>query len=175
MVDKCRLDLAVCEERRHKIKNAGIPSKQQIENCFAQLDALAEQGALNFYRVKHGGEIEFPTLVRAPTLINGAAKGILQNLYGEEHNGLAFTVWLHLDAIKARVKVEILKSADDSHSLDDAKRGELLISVAKEKLAVERIEEAAIELSNGTVLRRSDADVRAVLGLSGDMPVPNED
>ena len=65
--------------------------------------------------------------------------------------------------------------ADDQNALTAEQRAEQIGEIDRDRLAIQREEEhwvgKAIE-DGMTMLRRPDADPRAVLGLADDMPAP---
>jgi hypothetical protein len=86
-------------------------------------------------------------------------------------------MWLFFsqDAVIKWLDKQILHLADDERALTPAARAEELRRIADEILDCERAEESLIwrdQLAGVRVHRRADADVRAVLGLVSDLPVP---
>jgi len=71
------------------------------------------------------------------------------------------------------MEADISELADDEGALSDEEKREREGTILVEILETERAEEALIEqleMSNVTVARRDNADIRAVLGLSSDLP-----
>lgn len=84
--------------------------------------------------------------------------------------------WLFRDELIAALEREIDADADDASALTDEDRAKRIERATSTILALEREEEAAIEAaaaSGMNISRRVDADPRAVLGLSDDLPAPN--
>jgi hypothetical protein len=83
--------------------------------------------------------------------------------------------WLHREALIAKVEAQIDAISDDPNALTAQQRTESLTEIDRDRLAIEREEEhwvsTAIE-GGANVLRRPDADPRAVLGFADDMPAP---
>ena len=77
--------------------------------------------------------------------------------------------------LSRRSKQQIDAVADDANSLTEQERAEQIGEIDRDRLAVQREEEhwigAAVD-AGMTMLRRPDADPRAVLGLADDMPAP---
>jgi class 3 adenylate cyclase len=91
-------------------------------------------------------------------------------------SALALLVWLHRDTLIERIEREIDLVADDQHALTSAQRVEQLKPIEKDRLAVEREEEVLISAAiaeGNMMLRRGDADPRAVLGLDDASPAPH--
>ncbi len=83
--------------------------------------------------------------------------------------------WLHHDLIVEKIQAAVDAIADDAHALTLEQRAELLGQIDVDRLAVEREEEHFLTESvagGANVLRRPDADPRAVLGLDDGMPTP---
>jgi cell division septum initiation protein DivIVA len=83
--------------------------------------------------------------------------------------------WLYADDLKAALAAEIDAIADDATALTPDKRRAREAELKGQILAAERMEEALIESAEeagSEILRRADADFRAVLGLSDDTPAP---
>jgi hypothetical protein len=87
-------------------------------------------------------------------------------------DGIALVAWLHRDVLIAAIEKEIDEAADDTQALTDAQRTERFKACLADLLKTEREEEALIHAASFEVLRRADADPRAVLGLSDALPGP---
>jgi len=68
---------------------------------------------------------------------------------------------------KLNAEVDLLK--DDENALADEQRAKRISALQDQMLLAERVEEALICLSDVAIVRRLDADPRAVLGLSSDL------
>ncbi len=89
----------------------------------------------------------------------------------------ALLAWLAKDELIERLEGEVDERSDDEHALSDEDRAARLAAIEAECLAVGRDEEHFIEAAareGFSVQRRPDADPRAVLALSGDLPAPRE-
>ncbi|CAM5374505.1 hypothetical protein AFEL58S_01628 [Afipia felis] len=77
-----------------------------------------------------------------------------------------FLAWALADVLKERVTA-LIGTVSRPGALDTKTREEKLRELADQKLALERTEEALICASEngGFILRRSDCDIRAVLGV----------
>ena len=90
---------------------------------------------------------------------------------------LATFAWLDPTKLLKRLNAEVDELSDDEHALTDAQRAEQLAEIESDRLATEREEEHLIELAEGqglNIARRTEADPRAVLGLSSELPSPRE-
>ena len=87
---------------------------------------------------------------------------------------LGILAWLAEDEMIAAREAEIDAQADDAAAVASDERATRTTDLLAAILEVEREEEALIEEAGGDILRRPDADPRAVLGLSGDLPAPRE-
>jgi len=86
--------------------------------------------------------------------------------------------WLHRDLLVERIEAAIDAVSDDEHALTLAQRTAQLAEIDRDRLAVQREEEFwLVEAVKGgaKLLRRPEADPRAVLMLGSDMPPPLND
>jgi hypothetical protein len=86
---------------------------------------------------------------------------------------LALFCWLHRDALVAALEREIDELADDSAALTDEERATRESELLADLLRAERLEEllvVAAENEGREVMRRPNADPRAVLNLSSALP-----
>ena len=87
----------------------------------------------------------------------------------------ALLCWTFKDQMIAAVDKEIELRGDDANALSDAQRAERTATILGDLLMSEREEELLIEHgeAKGIVLaRRTNADPRALLGLSSDLAGP---
>jgi hypothetical protein len=82
--------------------------------------------------------------------------------------------WAFGDSLIAMLEAEVDAMADDAAALDNDERAERESALLAKILEMERVEEAIIEAGGDQAKRRPDADPRAVLGLSSDLPPPRE-
>jgi hypothetical protein len=90
-----------------------------------------------------------------------------------ETDSLAVMAFALEESLIAAVEREIDAVGGAAESLTDEERFDRFDRLFGELLAVERDEEALIGAADFDVQRRSDADPRAVLGISSDAPLPN--
>jgi hypothetical protein len=109
---------------------------------------------------------------------HAAVEGMPPLIGFTSHNApdvLGLLAWLFHDQLIAALDIEISAMADDDHALDDQQRSATEALLLSERLATERIEEALIEAAEAegrNVVRRPNADPRAILGLSSALPAP---
>jgi hypothetical protein len=90
-------------------------------------------------------------------------------------SSLPLVFWLHREALIQKIEAQIEEVSDDQHALTAAQRTEQISEIDRDRLAVQREEEFWVcsAIDDGmNVLRRPEADPRAVLGLTDDMPAP---
>jgi hypothetical protein len=184
-VDLKKQDIAdAIEARRRRVRElradlkqidaAPIPSGKARELAAAQVVALAEKGAPDVLNIVETGkgEIRWPT-IRREVFYRGATNPevlVLENI-----DTPALFAWVFRDTLIAAINREIGELADDANALTTPERERRTREVLADLLATEREEEHLITLAaeRGTEIdRRSDADPRAALGLSGDLPAP---
>jgi len=88
---------------------------------------------------------------------------------------LALFCWLHKAALITALEAEADLVSDDDNALTDEMRGTRVSLLRAELLQAERLEESLISASEKQgipVVRRNDADPRAVLELSSALPAP---
>ncbi len=147
------------------------PSNVTKQMARAQMEELAKRGRPDvFGLVERCQPIEWPMLPATPATIE------LPQMIRVD--ALALVAWALGPALVAAVEREIDEISDDAAALVAEQRMERRQQINGDMLAVEREEEALVELAEAegiTVRRRSDADPRAVLGLSGDLRAPDKE
>jgi hypothetical protein len=155
------------------VKRAPWPSSLTKQKARAQLAELSVRGRPDvFGLVERGQPIEWPMLVETPVsavLPSGEVVSIrLPPNLRELIDAAAFIAWAMGSTLVSKVEREIDEQSDDAHALTAEKRKEGIAEIAADTLAVEREEEALIEMAEADglkVLRRHNADPRAVLGI----------
>ncbi len=174
IVARCRTRFEELTAQIRATRSAPIPSAKAKEIARYQIEAFAERGRPEVDRlIAHGEPVAWPTTNPGPLLVDGGNGGVVFPAPGAD--ATALLAWLHRDELIAKIETEIDANADDGRALSDDKRAERLHELAAAMLEVERAEEAAIELANASgsaILRRREADPRAVLGLADDCPAP---
>ena len=177
---------AAIERRRRRIRElhadaaavhaAPIHSSRSKALALEQITQLADRGTPNVLAlVETGAPIVWPEKEACPTLSQLAARQLTAPAE-REFDALALFAYLHRSQLIASVNEEIDRLADDESALSAKERKERTQTIMRDILEVEFEEEALIVQAHEKSLnipRRSDADPRAVLGLSAEMPAPD--
>jgi hypothetical protein len=150
---------------------APIHSSHAKRLALEQISALAERGAPDVL-----GLIERGHLISWPERELQYALRQVAISVEREFDPLALIAYLCRPQLIAAVNKEIDSLADDKSALSAKEREERAQTIQRDILEVEFEEESLVmqALENGLkIIRRSDADPRAVLGLSADMPSPH--
>jgi len=162
-VDKCRQRIRDLDADLQRIATAPVTSAEAKKLKDAQLDALAARGRPDCRAlVSHGEPIGWPTVRNL---------GMKAAESGQDAIGLL--AWAFRDRLSAALNAEIDAIADDAAALTAEQRAEQRATALRDKLAAERDEEALLRMAiaaGTTLLRRPEADPRAVLGLADDLP-----
>ena len=171
-VERCRRRLRELDADRHRIASAPWHSAEAKRRARAEIDALAERGQPSVLPLieRCDGSIYWAERLFTDAVIGGRPVSAVG-----DPQALPLLFWLHRAAIIAKIDAQIDAVADDANSLTDQERAEQIGEIDRDRLAVQREEEhwigKAID-AGMTMLRRPDADPRAVLGLADDMPAP---
>jgi hypothetical protein len=148
---------------RESVGRAPWPSSVTKAKAREQFAALAVRGRPDVFElVERGGPVGLPTLPVFP----GAEERppVIRDMV----DAAALIAWALGPTLVDAIEREIDELSDDARALTAEQRREKLNEIAADMLAVEREEEALIEVAEGeglAVLRRLDADPRAVLGI----------
>jgi hypothetical protein len=166
------------EKRRRRIRAliadvkqtdaAPYPSALAKQRAREEIEQLAERGEPDFFPLieQYRGKIRWPEVVLDFHIGLASPRG---------PDSAGLMACLFRDALIAFSERKIDEIADDANALTDAQRGEKFKTLLGDLLAVEREEEALIQAAIFDVDRRADADPRAVLGLSSELPGPTRD
>jgi hypothetical protein len=177
-VEALREQLGQLRADLRDVQAAPVPSGTVKQRVRDQVTALAERGCPNVgHAVEIGAAVAFPApVVRADLFGHAAAEGAprLVGFAQAAHvDPVALVAWLFPDRLAERLEAEVDALADDSAALTDEERAAREAELRAQLLELERAEEVLVELAerDGTqVARRPDADPRAVLHLSSDLP-----
>ncbi|RWL87724.1 MAG: hypothetical protein EOR67_16125 [Mesorhizobium sp.] len=177
-IETVRSTIATLKADRRDILMAPLPSSHASEFAKAWVAQQAEKARPRLYGLLDGGQvgIEFPVEpapVNTTVVMDGGTAFGHATGYAGAVGAVALQCWLNPGAMIAALERDIAEIADDERALDPATRAYKDHEVSLQLLEAEREEEALIEmaLADGlAVTRRPDADVRAILGLSGDLP-----
>lgn len=171
-LERCRRRLREIEAEMEKVKAAPNPSSVSKLRMRTEIDALAEAGRPSvFHLVESGSPIRWATRdvdINSPDPLFASAAVSDAN---------ALMAWLFRDQLKAALDTEIDEFSDDAAALTDVARRERLATFTRDRLVTEREEEFWVEaaISKGSsIIRRPDADPRAVLGLADELPIFDE-
>jgi hypothetical protein len=159
-----------------RVRAAPYHSTDAKQRARAWVEQLAERGAPNVFELidRQRGEIIWPEVTTQTMGISrGTGDQVLIPVAVKDT--LAVMAWLNPDAMIARLCSSIDADSDDANALTQAERETKVAELRSDILATEREEEALIErleAAGASLLRRGDADPRAVLGLSSEMPAP---
>jgi len=177
-IEAARERIAALKADIREAQSAPFPRAVVRAQLHAEVRALAARGAPNLLpSIEAGQPLAWPMLqVRGEiTAVSGdglPARGFTQHAIADT---LAIFCWLHRDAILSALNAEIDALADDENALTDQQRASKITALRAQLLDAERIEEALIEKTEAEgvlILRRNDADPRAVLNLSSALPAP---
>lgn len=168
-VQRIRRELESLDEQWRAVEDAPVPAKIIREHAVAEINRIAEAGALELNPYNRSGE---PLgLERAIRITQNAVK-----LPGSEHPDLFLSgqgagpllIWLMRDVLVQKVD-ELVETLPQDGALDDDEREREFARIAEERLRLERIEETLIvtmESEGRFVARRRNADPRAILEIS---------
>jgi hypothetical protein len=163
---------------RHTVESAPMPSAWCKTRAKEQIDQLAQRGPDVLGLVEIGEPIRWPTrTLTIPVRTFSAAGDGGGVVHVEVVDTAGLIAWLDPEQLYERVAAEIDAMSDDKAALTDAARAARLAQIAGDKLATEREEDFLIERAEQEgmmIARRTDADARAVLHLSGDLPAPRD-
>lgn len=148
---------------REAVMRAPLPSTLSKQTARAQLAELAQRGRPDVF-----GLIEFGRPIEWPRIPVTSAMQDLPQIIRETVDGAALMCWALGPALVEAIEREIDLQSDDAHALTTADRRKRLAEIDDDRLAVEREEEALIEMAEAEglqIFRRSNADPRAVLGI----------
>jgi hypothetical protein len=171
-VDRCRQRIAELDDALRRVSSAPWHAAQAKHRARAEIEKLAARGQPSILPL-----IQTPDRAvgwRERPIYDMMIAGRSVAIEGDPA-AQPLLFWLHKDAIVAKLEAAIDEAADDDRALTVDERTKQLERIARDKLAAEREEEHAVEQANlagAHVLRRPDADPRAVLGLGDDMPSP---
>jgi hypothetical protein len=166
-IERCRLRIRELAADLRKYDAAPIPAKEAKVIALRALDEAAERGrpdVLNL--IASGDPVEWP---KSRTQIFSDGRYVAA--YASD--SLAIIAWLHRDALAMALSNEIDACANDTAAFSAEDRRTAIETARRDMLAVAREEEAFIRMSKdaGAIInRRADADPRAVLMLSGELP-----
>ncbi len=172
-VERCRQRIAELDDERRRVSSAPWHAAQAKQRARAEIEKLAARGAPDIRPLLRTPDRWIGWRERPIYDMMIAGRAVVSE---GDPAALPLLFWLHKDIIVTKLEAAIDEAADDDNALTFEERSKQLDRIAREKLSAEREEEHALEhakLNGALVLRRPDADPRAVLGLGDDMPPPS--
>ncbi len=177
-VESVRTQIAELRADLHATRSAPLHSSAVKALWRADITARAERCAPNVGDTLEGAAVQWPhTLTRAELYGHAVSEGAPQIAGFAQQRSvdvLGLMCWLAGEALMEKISEEIDAEADDAGALSDDDRAEREAALLSQILELGYVEETLIEASGAEVARRADADPRAVLGLSSDLPAPRE-
>ena len=175
-LESVRGQLAALATELDQTRRAPLPSSEVKELIGSRIETLAELGKPDlFMAVETGEAISWP--MRNENFLGVTTDARQVTARGNILDALALTAWLHRDVLIDALGKEIDAIADDGAALSREERREREQKLQSEILDAGRIEETlieAMEVNGADIPRRADADPRALLGLSSDLPAPKK-
>jgi len=157
-LDKCRGDNQHLTNKRAAVLAAPLSSTEAKRRARVQVMSLVKQGEPTvFDLIEHRKSVFRWPLSKVKDV----------------PDAIAILAWYDPEGLIRRIEETIDQRADDANSLSDAEMAKQVKEIDAALLYSERLEEAVIcaaEQVGQPMLRRVDADPRAVLGLSDAMP-----
>jgi hypothetical protein len=168
-IEAARSRLAELQADLQATRVAPIPSSKAKAIARAEIERLATAGAPDvFPLVESGQPIIWPTMKASVSAWREGRPDPFTPIV-KTTDSVSLLAFLFRDQMIAALEAEIDARADDAHALGDKERAEREAELLASILQTEREEESLIDVANevgGTVLRRPDADARAVLGIA---------
>jgi hypothetical protein len=164
---KLRSELDDLAEQWRAAENAPVPASELKARALFEIDQIAKRGEPTLdFTAREGSPLglENALSVRQQLIPMPGVESQHFAILGDA--GAAFWTWLHRDEIASRVLAMIDEHAPSAGTLTDEEREKEFARIAARRLEVERMEEAlvvAIEAEGRSVVRRRDADPRAIL------------
>lgn len=170
-LQRLRRERDVLCAHKQALSVAPLPSADAKEIAAAYVDELVARGAPDVFDILESSDGKIAWPMRSPEVAQDGVprEARISFLYITVPDTAAMLAWLWPDRMIARLYEEIDLRADDRHAISNSEREQQLKEAAAAILMLERAEEAAIvaaEREGAGLLRRADADVRAVLGLA---------
>ena len=165
-IAKLRSELVTLDDAWTSAENAPVPSEVLRAMAIAEIDAVAQKGALSLDPLSRAGNplglAGAIKIASVPVMVPGDDRPTMM-LRGD--GGGALFAWLMRDALVAKVD-DLLAALPKAGSLSDDEREAEFRRVSVRRLEIERQEEAlvvAAEREGRVITRRRDLDPRALL------------
>lgn len=176
VIMSCRGEIQKIRDRIAEVEIAPRPADEVVAAALAEIDALAARGEPAFEALSDGsGGVTWP--MQALDLIARSSDGAPLAANASDVDTLGLIAWLMKPALVKAVSAAVYEQdAGSPTAIASSQRPKLLTQLRNSLLEIERAEELAIEeletATNTDLERRAEADPRAVLGLSSDLPIP---
>lgn len=183
-IERLRRRLRELKADARRVAVAPRPSDFTRTQILEWVKQLSERGRPDALGLVETGRID--TISWPETTISTSVHGVAQLPSGQRAPAvsalalripdmLALLAWVLPKQLSQRLQEEAQSLSDDENALSDEQRAQHLKQIDDDALAIEREEESLImkgEAESVTIQRRSNADPRAVLMLSGNLPCP---
>lgn len=167
-VERCRRRVRELDADLHRIETAPIPSAEAKALKNAELDNRISRGRPRCSPlIDHGEPVEWPSVA-----LRSSGRDTVSAI-----DPVDILAWLFADQLRAKLDAEIDAVADDAAALSTEQRDQQRRQALRDKLTTERDEEAFVRMAiagGALVMRRPEADPRAVLGLCDELPGRSE-
>ncbi|WP_157961401.1 hypothetical protein [Microvirga flavescens] len=163
-VERIRQRIRHLREDLKTVKAAPIPSEMAKRLAREQIEARAKAARPDVLElVETGGKVKWPTSANLHMirLRDDAASVVVPQV-----DVVGLLAWISGDALIAGIEREIDDMADDQNALTPQEQKTRKAEILADILAFEREEEAIIETTGTAIVRRLDADPRAILGVA---------
>lgn len=172
-IERCRRRVRELDADRHRVTSAPWHSDHAKQRARAAVETIAARGAPSVLPLIESadGTVAWRERPFAEQMIGGRVL-----LHEYDPGALPILFWLHREAIIKKIEEAIDAAADDAHALTMDQRRVKLAEIDRDRLAAARDEEfflTAAVAAGATILRRANADPRAVLGIGDDAPAPS--
>ena len=177
-VTHCRSEIEKLHQRIDAIRDAPRPLEECIARATAEIEALAQRGEPDMDGLlAEATSIGWPT--RQLDLLARTRDGAVVAANGSTVDAMAVLAWLFKSQLtKAVTTVLREQGSENGDAMPMSERPKRIADLRASMLEIERVEEQAIEEIEATGAafeRRPDADPRAVLVLSSELPAPRDD
>lgn len=167
-VERCREQISELREHLAKTEAAPITSTEAKQRMREQIAGIAVAGQPDvFGLIESGQPVDFPHTSLHSSVITMV--GQTGTATGNSFDALSFLCWAFRDQIVKAFDAEIDRRSNDAEAISTEQRQNTVAQIKAEILTVERHEEALIVAASergAKIGRRTDADPRAVLGLT---------
>jgi hypothetical protein len=166
-VDQLRAHIVELQAALQRVRTAPFPAAHAKEIIRQHVDHLASRAVPDVLRVLELG--------RPPGFAQTQLRPHAASAFPAP-DGVGLIAWLFRDQLVQKLNTEIDSIADDEDALSPEQRTSQERRISDEILEIERAEEMtieALEADNIEILRRDNADPRAILSLTLDLPGPH--